>query len=599
MARWSYGAASAPATLTATVYATDGQTAFASGEVKVGYYDKTTGGAATSSTPEDKKVLFGCRTFAANRAQPYLFIKNASSKMSGYYGTAPKEWYSITHSLVGTSWWSDPPGRYLNFATLELRGDKTGLYHYEASFAAETPFLTVKNTGADCALKVQEQFKAMSFAAPCMSTTSKWGMTLSNTSQGKETSIWSGDMNYNSDSYTPFETTFSLEIGMKTGDSATVANKMSSRSLLRSFLGSGYAESRFGSDGMCVKYPYTQWRYPVLFSVAPVPVNDMRGTGQADILVSRKTAGAPGAREAAGPNLSVVSIDAKGKVTADTTIQNLSVEDAWSLLGVANFDEAYLPGLLFYDSAQRAFFQVPLTFGPDGATAGDAKNIVALQLAEGQEFAGEGDFNGEGHSDLLIRDTTTGALSIYYITFGALAQDPAVVGTCTVSSAQDVKIGDFDGNGVDDLVLRDATTGDCVMILLEADGSMRSETVVSAMESAYRIWGTGDFDGDGKDDLLWVETATGAPTIFLMDGAAVLNLGEPKLPGKPWKNGGSPAGIGDYNGDGRSDILWTRKDKKGLVLSVSFMDGLTVCKSKIGKSGPLKLQLGLDDQVIE
>jgi hypothetical protein len=61
-----------------------------------------------------------------------------------------------------------------------------------------------------------------------------------------------------------------------------------------------------------------------------------------------------------------------------------------------------------------------------------------------------------------------------------------------------------------------------------------------------------DFNGDGKSDILWQNTATGQRIIWLMNGTAfqsTVNLG---IVGTSW----SIAGSGDFNGDGKSDILW-------------------------------------------
>ena len=61
------------------------------------------------------------------------------------------------------------------------------------------------------------------------------------------------------------------------------------------------------------------------------------------------------------------------------------------------------------------------------------------------------------------------------------------------------------------------------------DGTVRRSSVYFATVSTDEdIGGTGDFNGDGKDDILFQNTTTGARTIWLMNGTvpgAMVSLG--------------------------------------------------------------------------
>ena len=68
----------------------------------------------------------------------------------------------------------------------------------------------------------------------------------------------------------------------------------------------------------------------------------------------------------------------------------------------------------------------------------------------------------------------------------------------------------------------------------------------------WHVDGTGDFNGDGKSDVLW-QNDNGTPAIWLMDGTNVIGAGAVgSNPGPSWHVDGT----GDFNGDGKSDILW-------------------------------------------
>ncbi|MBV9105236.1 MAG: VCBS repeat-containing protein [Verrucomicrobia bacterium] len=63
---------------------------------------------------------------------------------------------------------------------------------------------------------------------------------------------------------------------------------------------------------------------------------------------------------------------------------------------------------------------------------------------------------------------------------------------------------------------------------------------------------SGDFNGDGKQDILWRNTQTGEVDIWFMSGASVVSKANVGVLGLDWQI----AGIADFNGDGKSDILW-------------------------------------------
>ncbi|MBF0539076.1 MAG: DUF1566 domain-containing protein, partial [Nitrospirae bacterium] len=79
-----------------------------------------------------------------------------------------------------------------------------------------------------------------------------------------------------------------------------------------------------------------------------------------------------------------------------------------------------------------------------------------------------------------------------------------------------------------------------------------------------------DFDGDGKSDILWQNSDTGDVAIWLMNGAAKKSeaFAANGVP-KNWKVIASD----DFDGDGKSDILWQNTDTGDVY--VWIMDGTT------------------------
>ena len=106
-----------------------------------------------------------------------------------------------------------------------------------------------------------------------------------------------------------------------------------------------------------------------------------------------------------------------------------------------------------------------------------------------------------------------------------------------------------------------------------ADGNVGgSETFV-----VTSMWSTGladghvhDFNGNGKSDMLW-QGSDGTPAIWLMDGMNAVTAGAAGSfnPGPSWHVKES----GDFNGDGKSDILW--QNDSGTP-AIWLMNGSTV-----------------------
>jgi glucose/arabinose dehydrogenase len=167
------------------------------------------------------------------------------------------------------------------------------------------------------------------------------------------------------------------------------------------------------------------------------------------------------------------------------------------------------------------------------------------------QIVGTGDFNGDSKKDILWRNTTTGDMGIWLMNGtqtlsppegGPVPSDWSIVGT-----------GDFNGDGMSDILWRNTTTGDVGIWLMNGTQTLSPPVDLGVVPSAWSVAGTGDFNGDGMSDILWRNTTTGDVGIWLMNGTQTLS---PPVDLGVVPNTWQVVGTGDFNGDGMSDILW-------------------------------------------
>jgi hypothetical protein len=184
------------------------------------------------------------------------------------------------------------------------------------------------------------------------------------------------------------------------------------------------------------------------------------------------------------------------------------------------------------------------------------------------EIVGTGDFNADGNVDILWRDYSLGYNVIWYmegVTWIGNEWLPAVTDTNWKIEA----IGDFDGDGKVDILWRDYSLGYNVIWYMEGVTWVGNGWLPAVTDTNWKIAGTGDFNGDGKVDILWrYYGAGGSNLVWYMDGAMWAgNEWLPAVTDTNWKI----EGTGDFDGDGKVDILW--RDYSLGYNVIWYMDG--------------------------
>jgi hypothetical protein len=176
---------------------------------------------------------------------------------------------------------------------------------------------------------------------------------------------------------------------------------------------------------------------------------------------------------------------------------------------------------------------------------------------------GLGDFNGDGYQDLLWQNTSTRQVTVHYFDGPGGATD---IGWNFVNPFGEpsgwvlVGAGDFDGNGVPDLVWEYMPTGQVTVNYYGGAGGTTylgwnylNQTGVPG----WTVVAVADMNNDGVPDLIWQNNTTNQITVNYYGGA-----GGAVYQGWNWLNsGGEPAGwhvvgAADFDGNGTPDLVW-------------------------------------------
>lgn len=186
------------------------------------------------------------------------------------------------------------------------------------------------------------------------------------------------------------------------------------------------------------------------------------------------------------------------------------------------------------------------------------KGGVAVTSDLAWAVAGLGDFNGDRRDDVLLR-RNDGQWHYYPLSGRRVLSGPGRVPLTSNLAWAVAGTGDFNGDGRDEVLLRRTDNGRWYYYPLNGRRVLSGRGGVSLTRNrAWTVAGIGDFNGDGRDDLLMRRSDNGRWYYYPMNGRRVLSGlgGVPLTDNRAW----AVAGIGDFNRDGRDDVLMRHSD---------------------------------------
>ena len=186
----------------------------------------------------------------------------------------------------------------------------------------------------------------------------------------------------------------------------------------------------------------------------------------------------------------------------------------------------------------------------NGTTIADASMPPAIADTN-WEVKAVGDFNADGHGDVIWRHKISGQ-NIAWLMAGTVSAS-AFLPTMADTAWQIQGAGDFNGDGRSDVLWRNLATGQTLGWVMNGTTVLFSALLPTISDTNWEITGVGDFNRDGMADVLWRHTAAGQNIIWFMHSLTVRSAGFlPAIADTSW----AIAGVGDLDADGKADVIW-------------------------------------------
>ena len=303
----------------------------------------------------------------------------------------------------------------------------------------------------------------------------------------------------------------------------------------------GYSSSATGRYAL--RITHRPARAAATAPAASTRLHDFNGDRRADVLLRRTDNG----RWYYYPLNGRRALSGRGGVPLTNNL-------AWAVAGIGDFNGDRRGDVLARRSDNGRWHYYPM----NGRRVLSGAGSVALTNNLAWAVAGIGDFNGDGRDDVLLRRTDNGRWYYYPLNGRRLLSGRGGASLTSNLAWAVTGIGDFNGDGRDDVLMRHGDTGRWHYYPMNGRRLLSGRGGVPLPnDQAWTMAGIGDLSGDGRDDVL-LRHRDGSWRFYPMDGRTVRSGAGSAALTRDLSY--AVAGIGDLNGDGRDDVLLRRSD---------------------------------------
>ncbi|MEU4120267.1 FG-GAP-like repeat-containing protein [Kitasatospora sp. NPDC028055] len=166
-----------------------------------------------------------------------------------------------------------------------------------------------------------------------------------------------------------------------------------------------------------------------------------------------------------------------------------------------------------------------------------------------------GDFNGDGKKDLVAVEVSTGKLWLYPGSGSGTLGSRVEIGTGGWNGMSNLAVGDLNGDGGDDIVATEKSTGKLWLYPGNGHGIEGRIELGSGGWNGMNNTAVGDFNGDGVADVVASENSTGKLWLYPGRGGYLGDRVEIGTSG--WNGMNKIVSPGDMNKDGKDDLVAT------------------------------------------